>query len=446
MKSSEAFVLVANHDFNNSNMLKNLLFSILGSLAIFSAAAQKGFVSTKEHQFMLDGKAYHYIGANYWFGGLLGISDSGKLRLRRELDFLSDRGVTNLRIMAVAEGEGLISSVPRVQPAFQPQKGVYKKELLSALDYLLSEMGKRRMKAVIYLSNNWEWSGGFLQYLNWNGMLEDSVMRRKLSWDEQRDYTSKFYSCSPCIEQQRKVLKMIVGRTNGITGKKYSNDPAIMSWELANEPRPMRAAAVDVYKEWISGTAALIKQLDKNHLITTGAEGEIGTEGLDNFAAIHSDKNIDYATIHIWPKNWSWFSDTSISKSLDTIFSNTSALIQRHVTVMEKLNKPLVIEEFGLPRDNQSFMITATTSARDQYYAYIFKQLYDNINKGSVINGANFWAFGGLGRPSHKQLLWASGEDLLGDPPVEEQGLNSVFDTDKSTWAVIEHYVKLIRK
>ncbi|MCP9749630.1 beta-mannosidase [Ferruginibacter sp. HRS2-29] len=413
---------------------------------VFSAQAQQSsFVKAHDGKFTIEGKPYRFIGANYWFAGILGTTEAGKARIVKELDFLIAHGVDNLRVMAVAEGSGLISGVERVQPAFQQEKGKYDTTLLKALDFLLAEMSRRHMKAVLYLSNNWEWSGGFLQYLNWNGLLPDSVMRRKLTWDEQRDYTSKFYGCKPCIEQQKKVLQMIVQRTNSITGQKYADDPSIMSWELANEPRPMRPGAYREYQHWIFSTSELIKTLDKNHLVTTGMEGDIGTEGMANFIALHDSKYIDYATIHIWPKNWGWFSDTSITKSRDTIYKNSRNFIDRHEAVMRKIKKPMVIEEFGLPRDQHSFLLTSTTNSRDQYYAFIFDQLLENIKKGGVIQGANFWALGGAGRPSYKQPLWQKGEDLLGDPPMEEQGLNAVFDTDESTWKLIADYIKKIK-
>jgi len=422
------------------------LLAILLFISIFSYGRQQHFVTVKKEQFSVDGKPYRFIGTNYWFAGLLASTEAGKKRLVKELDFLVSQGVDNLRVMAVAEGTGLISGVERVQPAFQPEKGVYDTSLLKSLDFLLAEMGKRKMKAVLFLSNNWEWSGGFLQYLNWNGLLPDSVMRRKLSWDEQRDYTSKFYGCTPCVEQQKTVLKMIITRTNSITGKKYTNDPAIMSWELANEPRPMRPAVYKEYRQWITSTAALIKSLDKNHLVTTGMEGDIGTEGMQNFIALHQDKNIDYATIHIWPKNWGWFSDTGITKGRDTIYKNTRDFINRHEVAANKIGKPLVIEEFGLPRDQHSFLLTSSTNSRDQYYDFVFEQLLKSIRKKGKIQGANFWALGGTGRPSYKQPLWQKGEDLLGDPPMEEQGLNAVFDTDTSTWKVIADHIKKIKK
>jgi mannan endo-1,4-beta-mannosidase len=47
--------------------------------------------------------------------------------------------------------------------------GVYDDNLFEGLDFLLSEMAKRDMKAVVVLSNYWTWSGGFAQYLKWAG-------------------------------------------------------------------------------------------------------------------------------------------------------------------------------------------------------------------------------------------------------------------------------------
>ena len=45
-----------------------------------------------------------------------------------------------------------------------------------------------------------------------------------------------------------------------------------------------------------------------------------------------------------------------------------------------------------------------------------------------------FWAWGGEGRAD---ALKGSAGSFLGDPPCEPQGLNSVFDTDASTLAII---------
>ena len=47
----------------------------------------------------------------------------------------------------------------------QPEPGVYNDEVLAGLDYLMMELGKRDMTAVLYFNNAWEWSGGYTQYV-----------------------------------------------------------------------------------------------------------------------------------------------------------------------------------------------------------------------------------------------------------------------------------------
>src|SRR2546423_6683358 len=138
-----------------------------------------------------------------------------------------------------------------------------------------------------------------------------------------------------------------------------------MAWQLANEPRPMRPASNHAYQEWIHDVASAIKSIDKNHLVTLGNEGDIGTESMALYEAIQRDKNVDYLTIHIWPKNWGWFKDTAIQESMENVLNNTNDFIRRHKAIAQKLDKPLVIEEFGLPRNNQSFEVNSSTSLRD---------------------------------------------------------------------------------
>jgi len=406
-----------------------------------TATARPGFVSRSGGGFTLDGKPYRFIGANYWQGALLANTATGKAgraRVRRELDFLAAHGVSNLRILVGAEGSGAIDGSYRVGPSLQPKKGVFSEAALQGLDFLLSEMGKRKMKAVIYLSNNWDWSGGWLQYLNWNGLLPDADLHRKLSWDEMRDRVSQFYNCGSCVADYQQQVKQVVGRTNGITGKRYSADAAIMAWELANEPRPMRPSAYTAYREWVSATAAVIKSVDPDHLVTTGTEGMASTDdNIGIYSDIHSDRNIDYLTIHVWPKNWGFFADTAIGASMPRILASTKSYIDKHLAVARRLGKPMVIEEFGLPRDRQLFDPSAPAGLRLQYYDLLFRTV-----KASDLAGCNFWAFGGEGRPISGQAMWKTGDDWLGDPPMEEQGLNAVFDSDEAMWKLVMEYTK----
>ncbi|MEJ6979670.1 beta-mannosidase [Pedobacter sp. P351] len=409
----------------------------------FHGVAQVNFIERQQNQLFLNNKPYYFLGANYWYGALLALQNDpkkGKERLKNELDFLKKQGVTNLRVLVGAEGKGLINGQTRVFPSLQPEKAKFDDRILESLDFLLFEMEKRNMHAVLYLSNNWEWSGGFLQYLNWNDGLSDEKMKSRLSWDELRDETSKFYSCQPCLQDYETQLRYVLNHKNKYNQRVYINDPVIMSWELANEPRPMRASAVLAYKKWIEVTSRLIKSLDRNHLVTIGTEGEMGTESLSLYKEIHSIENIDYLTLHIWPKNWSWFKDTTITDSLESILGRTKDYITKHELVADELRKPLVIEEFGLPRDGHSFDPHSSTRSRNKFFTAVFEQWLKSKRTRGSIAGSNFWAFGGVERPVPGQLYWKQGDGFSGDPPQEEQGLNSIFDCDDKTWDLIQYY------
>jgi mannan endo-1,4-beta-mannosidase len=98
------------------------------------------------------------------------------------------------------------------------------------------------------------------------------------------------------------------------------------------------------------------------------------------------------------------------------------------------LKKPLVLEEFGLPRDYESYTFDSPTSARDEYYRRMFAQVVESCRAGRALQAANFWAWAGEGRAT---AVPNSAGRFLGDPPCEPQGLNSVFNTDHTTLAVI---------
>ncbi len=429
--------------------IKKLSFACVLVLLLSSCFfAKPAFVKVKKHQLFIGKKPYYFVGANYWYGLLLGLEinkTGGVPRLRRELDFLKANGVTNLRILAGAEGSGQIAGIERVAAPLQYAQGKFDEIVARSLDLLLDEMGKRDMKAVIYLSNNWEWSGGFQQYLIWNKQIEGALETGKLTWDEQRDIVARFYGCEPCKQAYERQVDFLLSRTNTYNKKKYTSDPTIMAWELANEPRPMRPRAENAYKKWIADTAARIKRKDKRHLVCIGHEGRIGTEGMPLFEEIHRDKNIDYLTIHIWAKNWNWFRNGRLREDYKEAVGKAVDYLTEHLTVAKKLGKPLVVEEFGLPRDEQSFDINSPTSLRDDYFTQTLSRLSVEARLGTNFAGANFWAYGGEAQPNKERHFFQKGDDYTGDPPMEEQGLNSVFNTDLSTWKVISEYSGRLR-
>jgi len=431
-------------------VMRNIFFLTLFFI-INSANAQNIFVKQNQNRFTINNTAYHFIGTNMWYANLLAMPDKNggnRKRLLKELDFLQQQGITNIRVLIGAQGENkLVNGVNPVHPALQTATGQYNYSILDGMDFLLQQLQKRKMYGVFFFSNNWEWSGGFLQYLNWHNTIDDATMAKKFTWDENRDLVSKFYSCSECMKDYQDFVKMLLSRSNKLTGKKYTDEPAIMAWEIANEPRPMRPYAIDAYKEFLQQTSALIKKKDVNHLLTIGVEGYMGTENLEVFEAIHRDKNVDYATIHIWPKNWGWYKDSSFAKDFAGVVKKTGDYIKEHETVMMKIKKPLVVEEFGMPRDNLSFSLLSSVDYRNKYYESVLQSLLTSKKINSAVAGINFWAFGGFGKPAKNETaFWKEGDDLLGDPPMEEQGLNSVFASDSTTWKLFKKFNALLKQ
>lgn len=261
------------------------------------------------------------------------------------------------------------------------------------------------------------------------------------------NYSASFYRNEKAKEIFYHYLYKLITRKNKYTGNYYYEDPTIMAWQLANEPRPgtMNKGGkwLDEYYRWIDATAKFIHTLDPNHLVSTGSEGVIGSLDL---ARIYMDanisKDINYLTFHLWPKNWDWLNPERISETFPIAVDSSLNYLNVQLSIARKLNKPIVMEEFGFPRDNESYDPGTPTYSRDNFYNKILETVYDSASAGSPIAGTNFWAWGGEGRSQHKDNFWKPGDPFTGDPPHEPQGYNSVFDTDSTTILILKNYAE----
>ena len=428
-----------------------LFFSFLlascGQVISSNILSEKEFVRVEGNNFMIGDTSYYYAGVNFWFGCYLGATQEGRERLVKELDFLKEIGITNLRVLGASEESTRSRSVT---PAIQTEPGVYDESLLVGLDYLLDEMGKRDMKAVVFLNNYWEWSGGMGQYMGWvtNEQVEDPY--RGGSWTGLMAQSARFYSNEKAQEIFRDYIEMLINRKNTVNGLEYKSDPTIMTWELANEPRPgpngrQGERNLDSFYKWIQETAAYIKSLDSNHLITPGTEGTWGCLEKDEvFMKAHSFDEIDYGTVHLWPKNWSWFIANQIDQTLPKSLSNAKQYLDNHIKLGKELGKPLILEEFGLDRDNGELAFGTPVTARDQFLKLMYDMVYEDAKAGGSMAGTNVWSWGGFGRGQNADGYWKPGDPYTGDPPQEKQGLNCIYDTDESTIAILkEHSQKM---
>jgi len=427
-------------------ILKNVrLFLLVAMIIVVASCSEQktGFVRVERTLFWIGDKPYHFLGTNFWYGINLASKGPGgdRERLRRELDNLQAMGVTNLRIVAGSEGPD--SEQYRMVPSLQVSPGKYNEDVVDGLDYLLAEMGKRKMKAVVCLTNFWNWSGGMAQYVVWSGKA-DSIPYPPPhpggDWGRYQEFTAQFYSNQQAVAMLNDHITYIVGRKNNYTGQMYVDDPTIMAWQLCNEPRGINNQ--EAYRKWIDTSSSLIKEMDKNHLVTTGSEGKTSSEysGTDPLKD-HSFVNIDYMTIHVWVQNWGVYDPAKADSTYEPSVVYALNYIDEHDKIARQLDKPMVLEEFGISRDDNSHDPGSPTTVRDRYYGEIFTGILTlSSNPKSPVAGSNFWAWAGEGRPAKPAAIWKAGDNFIGDPPHEAQGWYSVYNTDSSTIAVIREF------
>ena len=394
------------------------------------------------------GNPYRIVGANMWYAAWLGADApyGNRARLRRELDRLQALGVNNLRIMASGEEGPLKNSI---RPGFTHADGSPNGALFEGLDFALAEIARRGMTAVLVLSNFWEWSGG-IQTLLWRATGDYIDMGDPAHpWPAFPDANAPFYASEAARELYDAHLRRMVGRTNTITGMRYVDDPAILSWQHANEPRPGGSDAViaryeDAYYDWIDETAATIRSLDPNHLVSLGQEGTAATNGSEAIVA-RAHRDVDYLTAHIWPLNWGWVAGDDLPGTWPTGERNTRAYLEQHARLAREMSKPLVIEEFGFPRDEEVYAPGTPTTYREHFYSTVYDAVEESWADGGPIVGSNFWAWNGEARAAHADAAFRDGDNAggsayMGDPPHEPQGWYGNFDVDTAMPALIREH------
>lgn len=380
----------------------------LASLIAFSCCQrpQNNDIQAVQGQFIQNEEPVYFVGANLWYAGRLAATEEGIARLEKELDYLHGIGVDNLRILA-AEGEDI-----------------------KALGKALEQLDRRGMKAVLFLNNAWEWSYGFADYLD----RATGIRQPRPSTDSYPAYMeamSCFSTNAQAVALNHEYIKTVV--------EALKDSDAIFSWQICNEPRSFsedkdkKQALVD----YLHSTARLIKSIDPRHMVSTGNEGLYGSEmDMEQVRRINDCKAIDYMTIHIWPYNWKWAREDSLAADAPVAVEKVKEYITSHAEIARSLSKPMVIEEFGYPRDGFSFSKDAPTSGRDAVYSCVFDAVLESKENSDVLAGCNFWGWGGFAEPSH--TWWEEGDDFCNDPAQEQQGLNSVFVGDST--------VELIKK
>jgi mannan endo-1,4-beta-mannosidase len=300
------------------------------------------------------------------------------------------------------------------------------------------------MTAVLYLTNYWEWSGGLAVYVHWvtgEPIPDPNAPGRKHTGADHMNFAARFYELPEAQRLYRQHVAKLLERRNSINGRRYVDDPAIMAWQLANEPRPgtddpQSELRLPAFHQWLAEAAQFIKTQAPRHLVSTGSEGAIGCLGkTDACRQAHASPAIDYVTLHLWVKNWGWLTEPWLGPQYESAVARAMEHVRLHQDLSAQLGKPLVMEEFGIGRDRESTVPTSPTTMRDDYYRRMFHQLVTSVAAGQPLQAANFWVWSG--EPERPAVSRRVAKDSPSPAPVD---LNGVLTTDRSTRQVIREY------
>ena len=85
-----------------------------------------------------------------------------------------------------------------------------------------------------------------------------------------------FYSSACARSIYQDYVRYVLTRVNTYTGVAYRDDPTILAWELANEPRcenASRCGRGDLLYQWAGEMSRFVKGLDSRHMVALGDEG-----------------------------------------------------------------------------------------------------------------------------------------------------------------------------
>ena len=385
----------------------NRILIILSSLAVchgdmprtHGQEQARCFVKRDGTAFYLNGCPYRLTGTNQYYQ-MIHRRGGDRPRVNEVLDEMAARGMTVLRTWAFQDDAGrsdCLQCAPARQLAPHERPANFMNETtFRGLDELLVQASSRGIRVILTLVNNWDDFAGMRRYSLWRfgpqGVNHDA-----------------FYNDPVIRAWFKEYISLLVNRVNYVNGRRYRDDPTILAWELANEARcldaldsPCRTGAwID---SWILEMSCYIKSIDPNHLVTTGSEGFYGpnradgntdswmtNEGTD-FVDNHSGPCIDFATIHVWPRNWGWDPLAQTDAALARVQEYT---LRRLADGLNILGKPVVIEEFGLPRDDSSRCpdsgALGPTSIRDRFYRLFYSLCEGAASPDGSCAGALNW-------------------------------------------------------
>ena len=285
------------------------------------------FVSTHRTAFQLAGVDFFALGVNCYFLGFCHEEVQADI-----LQQIAAAGMNTVRAWAFCdvlsrnaeEGAYQFFADGRIQWNDGPTG-------LERLDVLIDLAERNGVYLLLPLVNNWPDFGGIAFYQKALNLPEDP---------------RSFFGSQAARDAYKRWAEHLLTRRNTRTGRLFIDEPAILGWELANEPRSPGRYNNSSLLDWVDEMSAFLKHLDSNHLVAVGDEGFFrrsgrshlydGRYGVDAEAFL-SLSSVDFGTFHLYPEHW----------GLDPQGQDTENWIAHHLAAGSLSGKPVLLEEFG---------------------------------------------------------------------------------------------------
>ncbi|KAF9012616.1 mannanase [Cyathus striatus] len=302
---------------------------VASSTSSISVPAPTGFVGVSGKQLTLNGSKYTVVGGNSYWVGLGGYSEDNMNQAFADIAAAGGTTVRTWGFNEVTSASGIYyqswsGSIPTINTG---------SDGLQNFDKVVAAAKANGIRLIVALSDY----GGMDVYVNQivgNGKGHDL-----------------FYTDTNVKVAFKNYIKTFVGR--------YVDEPTILGWELANEPRCKGSTGVTtgtctpaIVTAWAKEISAYIKSIDSNHLVALGDEGFYndpsaptypyqGSEGID-FDVNLGISTLDFGTVHAYPESWGQGSN---------ITAWGSQWIIDHATSQDRVGKPVILEEYGVTAD-----------------------------------------------------------------------------------------------
>lgn len=280
------------------------------------------FVGVRSTSFVLDGKPFHFLGAN----AAVMHGPTERREYRRTLGAARADGLAVVRVWAMGEGPVKASRWFRRWHLFRAGPKGWIPAAPRHLDKVLAEARRLGLRVILTLANNWSAYGGVPQYLRWARLGTATY-----------GALDRFFTDARTRRWYRQHVLRLVNRRSTVTGLRYGDDPTIMAWELFNESG-VTTGGFAPRRKLIRRVAGLIRTHAPKQLVSAGVTGYATLARRAEWLKVCRLREVDFCDAHLYPEeSWRLRRPRDLDETIDD-----RVQLAHHVA-----RKPIIFGEFG---------------------------------------------------------------------------------------------------